>query len=294
MMAVSIAGASMKIQTLYPNYCTVKVMILRFDPYKIFIGSKTPAGLYARQKWLNEASEQSWQKDYEEAVKELSSDRSPDGSWLQSPLETIKRLFGLHLTVRASSAGIDASIDWLLDRITLKADGIEVDCDDDLATASLRGLPFVTGRRDYFVPAAVLFLASIFGRGDDPKVLAIYRRMSDMGKKSEGRWADGASFHNIFRAMVVHPVFAKDEATVLAAKHLANSQTDSGNWEKDMPFYQTLNALAHLDLPEAEAQLEIAFERLWEYQNSDGTWSRSEPEWNTFLTIHALKNMGHL
>ena len=269
-------------------------MILRYDPYKIFIDSKTPAGLYARQKWLNEATHQSWQQDYSTAVRTILADQASDGSWHQSPLETIKRLFGLHLTVRASSPEISSALNWLLDKILFKPDEIEVTIEEDLAADSLVGLPFMAGRWEHFLSAAVLFLAAIFGRGDDPKVLAIYRRMSDMGIKSEGRWVDQASFHNILRAMVVHPVFAKDKATTMAVNILADLQTDSGDWGRILPFYQTLNALAHLDLPQAEAQLEIAFRRLIESQNSDGTWSRSEPEWNTFLAIHALRNKGLL
>ena len=62
----------------------------------------------------------------------------------------------------------------------------------------------------------------------------------------------------------------------------------------DLSFYQTLNALAHLELPQAESQLEKAFKRIYENQNLDGTWSRSEPEWNSFLAIHALRNKGLL
>ena len=92
----------------------------------------------------------------------------------------------------------------------------------------------------------------------------------------------------------MHPVFSKDEATALAVGHLADLQTDTGTWDHDLPFYQILNVLAHLDLHQAETQLEKAFERLFKIQNSDGTWSQSEPEWNTFLAIHALKNKGFL
>jgi hypothetical protein len=94
--------------------------------------------------------------------------------------------------------------------------------------------------------------------------------------------------------MVVHPVFAKDKATALAVEYLAGLQTDDGGWGDELSFYQTLNALAHLDFPQAESQLEKAFEQLWETQNSDGSWTRSEPEWHTFLVIHALKNKGNL
>jgi hypothetical protein len=118
--------------------------------------------------------------------------------------------------------------------------------------------------------------------------------LSAEGVKNKGRWFDRASSHNIFRAMVVHSVFAKDKATAMAAEHLADLQADTGSWVNDLPFYQTLNALAHLDLHQVETQLEKAFELLLETQNSDGTWSQSEPEWNTFLAIHALKNKGLL
>ena len=79
-----------------------------------------------------------------------------------------------------------------------------------------------------------------------------------------------------------------------SAEHLADLQTDAGGWDNDLPFYQTLNALAHLESQQVDIQLEKAFVLLLENQNSDGTWSQSEPEWNTFLAIHALKNKGFL
>ena len=88
----------------------------------------------------------------------------------------------------------------------------------------------------------------------------------------------------------MHPKFAKDKATGLAVERLANLQSETGGWGDELPFFQTLNALAHLDLPQAESQLERAFNQLYEKQNRYGTWSLSEPEWNAFLAIHALKN----
>ena len=87
-------------------------------------------------------------------------------------------------------------------------------------------------------------------------------------------------------------ISVQNETIHVAGEDVAGLQTDSGGWGDDLSFYQTLNALAHLDLPQAESQLERAFERLYENQNRDGTWSRSEPEWNTFLAIHAIKNKG--
>ena len=265
-------------------------MKLRYDPYQVFRFSKTPAGLYARQKWLGEAETPQWKTDFQKTVTALLADQLPDGSWHHETVATIKHLFGLHLTVRSLSVQIEAALSWILEKIDLQTKEVYASADDIADNVDLTGLPFVHSRPEMFLTGAALFLAAIFGRGGDPNVLAIYRWLSAQGIKNKGRWFDGASSHNIFRAMVVHPVYAKDKATALAVEYLADLQTETGGWGDDLSFYQTLNALAHLDFPLVEPQLERAFERLWEKQDRGGTWSRSEPEWNTFLTIHALKN----
>jgi len=54
----------------------------------------------------------------------------PDGSWFCSTIETIKRLFGLHLTVRSPTAQIDASLAWLLGKIDLQAEKIHIGVED--------------------------------------------------------------------------------------------------------------------------------------------------------------------
>jgi hypothetical protein len=269
-------------------------MKLRYDPYQVFRPSKTPAGLYARQKWLGESDTPQWKIDFKETVAALLADQLPNGSSSRSTIETIKRLFGLHLTLRSSTAQIDAALTWLLRKITLHAEEIHIGGDDLSAVTGLEGLPFIKSRPAILLTGAALFLCTIFGRQSDPDVLALYHWLSEEGIKSKGRWFDETSTHNVLRAMVVHPVFAKDKATALAVEHLADLQTDTGTWNHDLPFYQTLNALAHLESYPAERQLKKAFVLLFENQNSDGTWSHDEPEWNTFLTIHALKNKGLL
>lgn len=94
--------------------------------------------------------------------------------------------------------------------------------------------------------------------------------------------------------MVAHPVPAQDKATELAVKMLATLAAKGGGWGNDSTFYQTLNAVAHLDFSQAKPLLDKGFERLFETQNEDGSWSRSEPEGNTFLAVHALKNIGFI
>ncbi len=269
-------------------------MKLRNDPYQIFRFSKTPAGLYARQKWLGEAQRTQWKTDFQETVSVLLANQSRDGSWHHETAATMKHLFGLHLTVRSSNAQIEAALTWLLKHIEIQKDKIQVSANDVATVSDLTDFPFVSGRADMLLTAATLFLCTIFNRENDSDVLAVYRWLSAHGIKNRGLWFDRTSSHNIFRAMVVHPVFAKDNATALTVKYYADLQTDDGGWGDDLSFYQTLNALAHLDLPQAERQLEKAFERLWQTQNHDGTWSETEPEWNTFLAVHALKNKGLL
>jgi hypothetical protein len=270
------------------------LMKLRYDSYQIFRFSKTPVGLYARQKWLGESETTQWKSDFKETVAALLEDQLPGGSWQHDSIETIKRLFGLHLTVRSSTAQIDAALTWLLSKIALQAEGIHVAVKNLSADTCLEGLPFIISRTDMLFKGAALFLSSIFGHQSDPDVLALYQWLSSEGIKNKGRWFDETSSHNVLRAMVVHPIFAKGEATALAVGRLADLQTDMGTWDRNLPFYQTLNTLAHLKLDQAEKQLEKAFVLLFEKQNSDGTWSHDEPEWNTFLAIHALKNKGLL
>jgi hypothetical protein len=268
--------------------------MIRYDPYQVFRSSKTPAGLYARQKWLGESENQQWKIDFKETVSALSENQLSNGSWDHNPVATIKQLFGLHLTVRSATAEIDAALNWLLDKIDIQNETIHVSGEDSVVGDDLTGLPFIPSRQDMLIAGAGLFLASIFGREDDPTVLSIYRQLSDQGVQHNGRWIDRASSHNIFRAMVVHPIFAGDKATALAAEDLARLIDEQGRWGSSLTFYQTLNALAHLSISQAERQLDQAFERLSETQNKDGSWSRSQPEWNTFLAVHALKNKGLL
>ena len=269
-------------------------MKLRYDPFQIFRSSKSPAGLYARQKWLGESETPQWKTDFQETIEKLWADQLPDGSWQGAAIETISHLFGLHLTVRSSTAKINAALTWLLEKIRIQKEEIQANVDDLAFGAELKGLPFVPSPPAMFLTGASLFLATIFDRESDPAVLNLYQWLGAVGVENKGRWFDDPSSHNIFRAMVVHPKFAREKATRLAVERFAKMQSDSGDWGAEFPFFQTLNALAHLDLPRAESQNEKAFKQLYENQNRDGTWSRSEPEWNAFLAIHALKNKGLL
>jgi len=269
-------------------------MKLGYDPYQVFRDSQTPAGLYARQKWLGEADTAKWQTDFDETVKALFAGQLPDRSWQQSVTVTIRRLFGLHLTVRASNSRIEDALNWLFNTMQNKLKGSRIRSRSDVACDELTGLPFVLSDPVTLLTGAALFLSSIFNRQSDPEVLSVYQRLNSDNQIKDSLTRDTASMHNIFRALVVHPIYAHESIAAEAVDIYAGLQGEDGEWGNHLPFFQTVNALAHLNSTEAEAQLERAFSRLLETQHQDGTWGSQDREWNTFLCIHALKNKGLL
>jgi len=261
------------------------------DPYAVFRSSTTPAGLYARQKWLGESSTPQWKEDFAAAVTELVRGQSEDGLWRKSAIETIHRLFGLHLTVRSPDPRIDKGLDALLG-IALAAP-VETQT-DRLAADRLPGLPFTPGSRAAILVPATLFLGSIFGRSAAPDIMALYERavhLVDHGidNREKTSWR-----HNLLRALVVHPQYADHPETRRIVAWLADRQTRQGDWGPDIPFYQALNALAHLDTPAAERQTQRAIDHLCARQHADGSWGTSQRQWCTFLAVHALRNRGIL
>lgn len=258
-------------------------VVLRFDPYGVFTDSATPVGLYARQKWLGQEKEGDWRAAFDGTVASLQEGRLNDGSWEGSFIQTVRRLFGLHLTVRNPTDAIDRALDWLLSGVT------EIRGHEDEGIADMEGLPFVAGNRGLLCTGMALFLAVVFGREDRPEILGLYRNLSGLVFRSQNLWDNPGDINNILRAMVVHPLYARDRATISIVENLSGRQDDSGQWPDPLPFYQTVNALAHLDLPQSDKLLKKAFALLARTQNEDGTWGDIEKEWNTFLVVHAMR-----
>lgn len=90
--------------------------------------------------------------------------------------------------------------------------------------------------------------------------------------------------------MIVHPGYAANPASLKLVTDLAEIQKPSGLWPAPIPFFLTLNALAHLEGESAHRQWLKALPLLTESQKKDGSWGRRDSEWNTFLVVHALKN----
>jgi hypothetical protein len=266
-------------------------MPLRYNPLQVFRASKTPPALYARHKWLGEGASRRWRADCQETLANILRGRSPNGSWGFSATHTVQGLFALHLVVREADGEIHKGLDWLLLRVGQSLQ-LKKFTQHHCKGEELRGLPFIQSRYDCFLTAATLFLASVFGRADDPVVHSHYRRIAAEQPPSTAAGHDWACLSNLFRALVVHPAYRQAPLAQHTVAALARIQEPSGEWTLPLPFFQTLNALAHLDDPAAELQLEKAFAWLQEKQHDDGAWGTGEQEWNAFLAVHALKRRG--
>jgi hypothetical protein len=262
---------------------------IQYDPFAVFRESKSPAGLYARKRWLGETSK-AWKTDFQETVEFLKAGQDRNGSWNNSILETVKRLFGLHLTVRDSNDEIDRALDWLIKQLHTFKKKKGFSLREPLRNSIFRGLPFTRGCDLFFRAGATLFLSTIFGREKDHSLLSVYGWLDALGRERSGRWCGWSCSNNIIRAFVVHPVYAKKKSLSLAVRVLGTAQEEFGRWPRPVPFYQTVNALAHLQSRQVDVQLKKAFKWLYKTQSRNGTWGRSDPEWNTFLVIHAMKN----
>jgi len=272
---------------------TKRVKLLH-DPLQIFKASKTPAGLYARQKWLGEVETSKWQDDFHETVLSLMKGQSGDGSWNDSPLETVRRLFGLHLTLRESTEDIEKALGWLIKRILKNDLTYPQEPVEALAADSFQELPFTRGQSQLSLVCVVLFLAAVFQRRSDSSVAAHYSLLSRwalQNKENRDAWPD---LSNVLRSLVVHPDYAQDAATAALVDHLGEIQDPSGRWPDPIPFFQTVNAIAHLHIDSAQRQWVNALTIITEVQNVDGSWGDEDNEWNTFLVVHALKNKGCL
>ena len=263
---------------------------VRHNPYAIFKDSRTPPGLYARQKWLRQGETESFRTDFDATVAELVSIGVRPSSRSERILETHHRLFGLHLTVRNPNPLIDAALSELMAENRMTAQTIE----RVLMPDQLRGLPFAATRWTDFNLPATLFLSAIFGQANTPEANRLYAQLAADAAESAEFQRDAAAMHNALRALVVHPDDRFRPAILSAVSWFAARQTARGDWGPEIPFCQAVNALAHLNIPEADAQFDKALIRIVDRQNNDGTWGFYDREWQTFLVVHALRNKGIL
>lgn len=263
---------------------------IKYNPYAIFKESRTPPGLYARQKWLNEGKSKRYRADFNNAVADLKFIGIDFKERSGRVLDVLHRLFGLHLTVRE----MDPFINTALGELIVECNGRLPKIKRTLMPDQIRGLPFAATRWEFFIVPATLFLSSIFGKTDDPPIKILYDKLASDVMDSTAFRRNPAAMHNALRALVVHPGKEYRSATDSAVSWMFDRQTAKGDWGPMIPFYQAFNALAHLNFPETSAQFKKALLYLIASQNIDGSWGSADKEWQTFLVVHALRNKGVL
>lgn len=269
-------------------------LMVDYNPLEIFRESRTPCGLYARQRWLGEGGAKSFREDFEKTVSELKGGQGIDGSWKGSIIETVRRLFGLHLTVRDACPEAERGLDWLKSATGKISKSSQLDHEPTIDASSLKGLPFVKGEASRLALGAWLFLSTIFGRAEDPEVLTTYSMFERLGTRDIETWGGMASISNIMRAFVVHPLYSRKRAVSAAVKKLAVLQRQDGSWPRPIPLFHTINALCHLEGRRAAHIAEKALAYAGAHRNKDGTCGTSDREWKTFLVVHAMKRKGML
>jgi len=260
----------------------------RYNPQQVFAHSKSPAGLYARKQWYHEEATEAWQRDFNTTVTNLRNHQSTNGSWENSEMVTIRRLFGLHLTVRNAGEKIEHALIWLLKKIDDTQWG---NAPLFYKKADFYGLPFSPGCFRHFLLCSYLFLSVCFGHGEDKRVLSLYNGIAENIESNRGHLCNVYCTNNALRAFVVHTGYSRSRATSMMVKYLRHRQLPSGKWKAHTPFYMTFNALAHLDSEDALIQCTKAIKALIPMQNRNGSWGRKDKEWNTFLVVHGLNRL---
>jgi hypothetical protein len=263
---------------------------LKHSPYAILKYSQTPPGLYARQKWLNQGEMETYRADFAATVAKLRYADMDTGSREERILVKLHRLFGLHLTVPNADRSIKIALSEVIGENKVRSQQIEI----VLIPDRLQGLPFAGTRWNFFIGPASLFLAAIFGKATAPEVDQLFAQLSVDVTESITFRSDAAAMHNALRALVVHPDGRFRPGIRSAVSWFAARQTPHGDWGAKIPFFQAFNAMAHLSIPEANAQFDKALKQVIEVQNRDGTWGSGDKEWQTFLVVHALRKKGIL
>lgn len=263
---------------------------IKHNPYEIFKKSTTPPGLYARQRWLNQGKTKAYRSDFDATVAQLKSTTVDYVDQSERILDMLHRLFGLHLTERDLNPFIENTLSHIIAEYSADPYQIEVLLRKD----QLRGLPFAATRWQFFILPAVLFLSAIFGKATAMEVNRLYLRLANDLVESDAYQKEPAAMYNALRALVVHPDDRFQSAIRSVVSWFAARQTPEAGWGPKIPFFQAVNALAHLDIPEANVQFDNALTPIVNTQNHEGTWGSTDQEWQTFLVIHALRNKGIL
>lgn len=137
--------------------------------------------------------------------------------------------------------------------------------------------PSAKGCSGFVKTAGAIYLASVFGRGREARVLRSIECLDGVLEVRGGLWCSRSCSANLLRAYTVHPDASRGRAIARAVRSLGRIQTPHESWP-GMPFAATFEALAQLDSREAKAQIKRAVGRSREENPEPGRNVGPRPE----------------
>jgi hypothetical protein len=148
----------------------------------------------------------------------------------------------------------------------------------EIGLVSLQDMPFVKSSVPALLKAMLPFPAIIFGRDGDAAVAKQYNALFWRFAPKLKRWRSIAATQNFLRDLVVQTDLATGREVKTAVRSLERMQGMTGIWQENINPYLTVNALGHLNMPEADRQIKKACARLVHTQNRNGTWGSVRQE----------------
>lgn len=217
---------------------------------------------------------------------------------------TLKGLFALQLLQRDRTLESDRALDWVWETglpplgISRRPDGAIY---HDLLFRVKRGdgarlnrggeSPFAKGCSGFIKTAAGIYLASVFGRGREARVLRSLQCLDGVLEARGGLWCSRSCSSNLLRAYTVHPDASHGRTIGGAVRALGRLQTPHGSWP-GLPFAATFEALAQLDTREAKVQVKRALSLVKATQHRDGTWGRGpNRELTSYFVVRGIRRL---
>lgn len=279
-------------------------VVFRHDPLRPFRRRTTPHALYVRRVILGD--DQAARRVEECRLRtDIYLGQRDDGSWNNSVVATIDRLFLLYMLGDHASTQMRKAVDWLLENGSepyrhtcgdgARYDGLffRMSDRDRKQLQKRRGLITSPGCSGLTKTSAALFFAAHCGLGEDPRV---QRALQTLVKVAEqrGLWCSVQCSSNILRAFFAHSGYGDTRVVHKAVDLIEKMQEPDGDWRGASFFYHMFNVMAHSRSPNAVRQIERAIPRLIRSQNANGTWGRMHSDLLSLLVLDGLHRQGLL
>ena len=274
---------------------------LKFDPFQVFQGDRSPVGLRAR---IDFDGRHGCAYTAEKLAGEILVRQRPDGSWGDTS-STIKALYDLSLLNPGGNLITRQGVRWLLEEhlppmVCTSTDGAPYDglffrTEKNQSTKlnAMTGTPFTRGCSGFIKTGAALYLAAEHGLKKSERIAPAIESLEKVVALRGGRWCSWSCSNNILQGFAALPEAREGSAMRKAVATLGKIQKPSGAWA-GAPFYPTLFALSRLDSKPAKKQVAMALAKCARTQRRDGAWGGRGRLHDTYLVLESMRRAGAL